>query len=319
MSAKKAKPRRFNKARAILAERFEHLMSLPDTLALNLPRVAAREGPFIRARRRTATERLPDETHRAWQRRVGRARDMLKRAADAMPHHEPCVAIHRDWGVPADRCRALAALPDKYDSDVRRIHARMLYLAPIPSALAAALWRVPRPDSRMWRLTDVLSEDDAARLEGWSGDRPPWLQVGVGACTDDCKDCWPAGRGIPLANGALARLAPGQGGRMLALVMCECPTCEGREYISRLPSREGCTACAGTGRRPLVEVAREAEERTSVANDAKERREFPDKLIGIFKRAFRDAMKPSETSERIRRAKRKTRRNRNPRGTDAPR
>lgn len=255
--------------------------------------------------------------------------------ADAPPH-TPCVPMHRDWGVPADRCRALEAVPveqrirliatlqdargeafqtgrlltvcgwipsaradgwftasdgeDRGTADV----VRALHAAPLPSALAQALYeRCPRPDERMWRLTDALSEDDAARLEGWSGDRPPWLQVGAGACTDDCKDCWPAGRGIPLADGTLARLAPGQGGRMLALCECECSMCNGTgddEEVDTCGSCGGeglveamlggdttcgecdgygytrvrahdCDHCAGTGRRPLVEVAREAEER----------------------------------------------------------
>lgn len=180
--------------------------------------------------------------------------------ADAPPY-TPCVPRDVNWGVPADRCRALGALP-------AMSLERAFGFAPLPSALAAALWtRCPRDDARMWRLTDTLSEDDAARLEGWSGDRPPWLQVGVGACTDDCKDCWPAQRGIPLADGTLARLAPGQDGRMLALVDVTCPACEGEGRIGfvihtitrNIDNRVTCPACAGTGRRPLVEVAREVE------------------------------------------------------------
>jgi len=224
------------------------------------------------------------------------------------------------WSVPADKCRALHAEYGEDDmwrrarptnDEIARLHrlvfapdvettphalARALHAAPLTSALAAALWsRCPRDDGRMWRLTDTLSDDDAARLEGASGKcdfcrgtgvfRAEGLYTGPYQEGDRCREHGCDGgwlfldhrglavtRGIPLANGAngaLARLAPGQGGRMLALVEVECPTCE--SLRRRMPFRgvefmdgvaPSCTHCAGTGRRPLVDVASEGSSET---------------------------------------------------------
>lgn len=212
------------------------------------------------------------------------ARSGRPRTGGAYPGADTSPLPRVTWRVPADRCAALTAIRNVWTHDVDeaelnelrqfvalqespRLLARALHHAPLPEWLAAALWqRCPRADDRMWRWTDTLSEDDAARLEGGV----PCGGMGCGA--PGCVGChdgyvYPNGRGIPVGS-RLVRLAPGSAGRMLALAMAICDVCMGQRVVGRMLLTQGgvmprapreCPACAGTGTVPLATIRERGE------------------------------------------------------------